>query len=148
MSDPLRLKAKDAEDLQIVSAMLQDALVPTGDMSFDRTALRFMFAASRFRWEDAEAASRCTPPVYEWVNCVVHVEGVRDVQYTGLDLTATGKIHELLAVFLEDGRLKLVFAGGAALRLQLDSWTVRLEDFGAPWPTMLPPQHAASQGTS
>lgn len=147
MSAPVRLKAKDAEDLQVISAMLQDALVPTGDMSFDRAAQRFMLAASRFRWEDADVARHKAPPVYEWVNCVLHVEGVRAAQYTGFDLAETSTIHELLAVFPEAGHLKFVFAGDAALRLQADDWTVRLEDFGAPWPTLLPPQHAAGRET-
>ena len=47
----LKLRARDPEDLGIISACLQDALVPLADMVFQRTEKRFVLVANRFMWE-------------------------------------------------------------------------------------------------
>lgn len=141
MTEPLRLQARDAEDVRVISAMMQDAAVPVSEMSYDPVAGCFMFAASRFRWENAEAAAALAQPVYEWINSVLRVEGVRAVQCHRFDWHDRRKICELLALLPEDRRLTLAFAGEAEVRLDLGDWTVRLEDFGAPWPTTQRPRH-------
>jgi hypothetical protein len=62
MSDaPLKLSAADAEDLQVIAAICQDALVPVGEMAFLQDEKRFVLALNRFRWDQApegEAAQR------------------------------------------------------------------------------------------
>lgn len=148
MSDLLRLKAADSEDLQIVSAILQDALVPVCDVAYDPSTKQFAMAVSRFRWEKAEEAARKPQPVYEWINSLIRIDGVHEVKCMNFDLGAKGKIHELLALLLEQQYLTLVFAGGSQLRLTLDRWRLRLEDVGAPWPTAQCPCHDRSAEAS
>ena len=50
---------------------------------------------------------------------------------------------DLLTILLEDGCLRIIFAGGAQLRLKLGNWQLRIEDFGEPWPTVHQPHHPA-----
>ncbi|MEJ0062778.1 MAG: DUF2948 family protein [Alphaproteobacteria bacterium] len=142
-ADCLRLKAKDAEDMQIISAILQDAIVPVCDIAYEAAERRFVMAVSRFRWERTEAGQD-GKPVYERINCAVTVEGVTGVKCQKIDLAAKSVIHELLALILEGQAMLLVFAGGACLRLELGDWSARLEDFGAPWPTSNCPRHDPS----
>nr|WP_242480642.1 DUF2948 family protein [Rhodovibrio sodomensis] len=48
---PLKLRAYDREDFAVVSAVLQDALVPVIDMAWLPEEQRFALVANRFRWE-------------------------------------------------------------------------------------------------
>lgn len=137
MSEGLRLQARDAEGVAVMSAILQDAILAGRDMRYDAAAQSFQLAFSRFCWEAAAAA----PPVYERMNCALTVQGVTQAQTTGLEPGNKDLLHELLALVLEDNALRFVFAGGAQLRLQLAAWQLRLEDFGAPWPTEKCPSH-------
>ena len=53
MRGKLKLRAVTAEDLRLVSACLQDALVTVSDMNWFGAQLRFAVLANRFRWEAA-----------------------------------------------------------------------------------------------
>ena len=79
---PLRLKALDAEDLTVVSAAVQDAVFPIGEMRWQKDKRRFGLLLNRFRWEDAEAAKRADRPV-ERVQSVLAIEDVRKVVKSG-----------------------------------------------------------------
>ncbi|MFV0302320.1 MAG: DUF2948 family protein, partial [Paracoccus sp. (in: a-proteobacteria)] len=55
---PLVLKAEDAADLGVISALVQDAVLPASEMAHDPRARRLALLINRFRWEDAAAARR------------------------------------------------------------------------------------------
>jgi hypothetical protein len=165
VSQALRLRAEDGEDLQVVSAVLQDALVPVKEMEFLAKDHCFALVASRFRWENCSetAESPMRPDLeqegaggpkdefpdvafapcsaYERVNCGVRFEGVRQVRCRGFDRRDRGQILELLAIEAEPGAVVLVFSGGAAIRLEGTGVTCRMEDLGEPWPTHWRPRH-------
>ena len=48
----LKLRAVDAEDLRVLAAVLQDALVPLGDIAYQKRQKRVVLVANRFLWED------------------------------------------------------------------------------------------------
>ena len=48
----LRLLAEDEEDLKIISAHVQDAVVRVGDLAYLPKARRFALLLNRYRWED------------------------------------------------------------------------------------------------
>src|SRR3546814_17066585 len=50
---PFRVRAEDADDLAVVSAYLQDAVVPVAEIGYRPAEQRFVMVASRFRWEKA-----------------------------------------------------------------------------------------------
>jgi hypothetical protein len=58
----LKLRAEDDEDLGVISACLQDALIPLSDMEFLAAEMRFAFVANRFRWENCLPRLRSTSP--------------------------------------------------------------------------------------
>ena len=47
----LKLRAVSAEDVEILSALLQDAIIPGEDMTHDRTGRRFVMVVNRFCWD-------------------------------------------------------------------------------------------------
>jgi hypothetical protein len=164
MSGPLKLRAMDDEDLGVVSAFLQDAIVPLSEMEFVPGEKRFALVASRFRWEncpetadmpanasqvalpppgDASLAEGCTS--YERVSCGVAFEGVEAVRRRGLDPRDRGRILELLGMRIEAGAVTLEFAGAAALRLEGARITCRMSDLGDPWPAQSRPRHPGGE---
>jgi hypothetical protein len=137
---PLKLKGRDAEDVQVISAVLQDAIVPVCDMAWRPAENEFVMVVQRFRCEQDMASPEhgC-----ERVCSAVHVRGVESVQVRGIDLENRDVMLDLLAVMPEGKMLQFVFAGGGRVRLQLADWSMILEDFGAPWPVTQAPRHIA-----
>lgn len=138
---PLKLLARDAEDIQVVSATLQDALVPIHDMAFDAQKNEFMMAVSRFCWEKHNPEGQHLFQPCERVHCAVRVSGIQVVKTQQIDLSKRADILELLALVTDAQGLQLVFAGGPKLRLEGQGWSLKLEDFGEPWPAAKTPCH-------
>lgn len=147
----LRLRGEDAEDLAVISACLQDALVSVRDLAYDRDAATFMLAANRFRWEargkfEAGAA-------FERTLCGLVFETVSGVVYRGFQRRAEERILSLLAIKPgqtdETGQagvtIDLEFAGGATIRLSAAAIRCRALDFGDPWPTAWQPGHVLDE---
>jgi len=53
----LKLRAEDDEDLAVVSAFLQDALLPVAEMVYLPAEQRFVLVANRFMWERPPVAT-------------------------------------------------------------------------------------------
>lgn len=134
---PLKLRAEDAEDLAILSAALQDAAVPVSDMRYFPDDRRFMMAVSRYRWESdrAEASGG------ERITTAVIFDHVGRVRRRGIEQEDADRILALLAMEVGEGVVDLLFSGGAAVRLEIEKLSCRLDDFGQPWPTIFRPTH-------
>jgi len=137
MTHPLRLKATDPEDLAVISACLQDALVLVGDMAYQDDERRFVMVANRFQWE--------APPdeagQFARITTGISFEGVTAVNRRKIDLSRGDAILSLLAVQPGPGGLQLAFSDGAAIRLEVAAILCHLEDVGESWPTRWRPHH-------
>lgn len=141
----LRLRACDQDDLQVIAACLQDALIPLREMVYMADDRRFLAAFHRFQRETladpADLSDLCL------CQSVLKVDQVDAVQYRGLDGELDGIKFELLTVVAEPSgngggsTVTLVFAGDVALRLQVSELLVTLQDFGEPWPAGVAPNH-------
>lgn len=139
---PLKLRAVDKDDLAVMSAFLQDAVIPVMDASYLPAENRFVFVANRFRWEDADRdRSGHGKPVYERVHCGVCFEQVMGVRQLGLDQRRRGQIVSLLSLNVEDGKISLVLSAGATIQLEVDGIMCHLQDLDHPWPTHWRPTH-------
>jgi hypothetical protein len=144
-TEPLKLLATDGEDLAVMSAILQDALVQVGEMIWQRDQGRFVLVANRFRWEGRPEHDR-KGEIHERVHsglCVSHVTAVRR---RGFDPRHPTGLLSLLAIRHQpqDGgghAIDLTFAGGAEILLEVSELAVRLDDIDEPWPTRLQPTH-------
>lgn len=135
---PLRLVAADAEDLNALSAVLQDAVAKIGDFARLPRQRRFAFVANRFIWEARGGKAR--------VRSGCHFDDVTAVRQSNLRLDAPDAVVEILAVRFapaEDGAgtITIDFAGGGAIRLDVESVNAQLADISPPWPTRLKPAH-------
>jgi hypothetical protein len=144
---PLRLVAQDVDDLKVISALVQDAVLPVTELKLDAKRRRFAMFLNRFRWEDREPAER-VGRAYERVRSVLVVEDVRKVQSMGFDRTDPELVLSVLSMEFvpgEDGagRLTVTLAGDGALALEVEALEVRLEDVTRPYraPSGKVPRH-------
>jgi DUF2948 family protein len=138
MADPLKLRAEDEEDLAVISAILQDALVAVGEMAWLPEEKRFVLVANRFRWEPAAVGPR---PDNERRMSGLRIDGVISVQRRGFTPRDSERLLVLLAIRPEAGALFLDFAGGSSIRLEVERILCHLDDLGEPWPTRFRPRH-------
>jgi hypothetical protein len=140
-----RVRAESLEDLEIVSTMLQDAIVPISEIAYQRWDKRFALMTQRFRWETlsegASGSSATTRPPYERIFCALRIENVTAVQTNGIDLSERAQMLELLSLHVADGILDLAFADSKTIRLSTTRLSCRAEDIGEAWPTTLHPEH-------
>ena len=152
---PIKLRARDPQDMKVVSAMLQDATLRPVDMTYIGREKRFVMVVNRFRWEHPEAELPDEPepdddarfeevgqrPLFERVNAGVCFDRVRRVRIQGLDLGDREQMLSLLAVDVRPRTITLIFSGGAMIRLEVSAIRCHLEDLGEPWPTPWRPSH-------
>ncbi len=137
---PLKLRATDGDDLAVLSACLQDAVVPVRDMTYLAQENRFAMVANRFRWETANGAP-VEGRIYERVHAGICFDQVTSVHQLGLDQKRRGQILSLLAVTGGDGGIELKFSAGVVIRLEVANIMCHLEDLDEPWPTQWRPAH-------
>lgn len=136
----LKLLALDAEDLEVISATTQDAVIRVGDMGYARADKRFALLMNRFAWEtDGKQGQR--------KRAALHFDRVESVQAAGINLESVEGVLELLAIrYLPqgegpDGVVELAFAGGGTVRLGVECLESRMQDLGAAWAAKLTPEH-------
>lgn len=144
---PLRLKAQDADDLTVLSALVQDAVFTRPDTRWDRSARRFAILLSRFRWEDVPQAERSHRD-FERVRAVLVVEDALRVQAAGLEDVDPDTVLSVLSLNWtagEDGtgKLDLTLAGDGAIRVHAETLEVILRDVSRPYaaPSGKAPHH-------
>ena len=152
MTDPLRLKVSSGEDLQVLSALLQDAIIPGEDMVFARADQRFILVANRFCWEvpplDGVTSSE-GKPVHERRLCGICIRHVTAAQHHNWPDMRQDALFNLLALRHVDMAeqagegvgLQFEFSGGSSLRLLTDEIDIMLADLDAGHPTSLQPAH-------
>ena len=143
----VKLAATDQEDIAVLSALLQDSVIPISEMIYLAAESRFALVANRFRWEDA-SAEKISGQIYERVCCGVTFDRVTAVRRRNFDQAQRGQMFDLLALQATIAYVDLVFAGGATIRLEVEKIQCHAEDFGDPWPTQWRPEHDLSEGSA
>jgi len=129
---PLRLRALDADDLSVISALVQDSVFPGSEMRFARKDRRFAVLLNRFRWEDA-AGAEARKRGYERVQSVLVIEDVLSVKSQGVQPGDGDTVLSLLSVTFEPGEdgtghVVLTLAGDGAVSCAVEALEVVLRD--------------------
>ena len=136
----LKLLALDSEDLEVISATTQDAIVRVADMGYAQADKRFALLMNRYAWEEGGKKGQRR-------RTALHFDRVEAVQAAGINLESQEGALELLAIrFLPTsdpaGTVELSFAGGGTVRLTVECLEARMQDLGAAWAAKLKPEHA------
>lgn len=137
----LKLLALDGDDLAVISAHVQDAVVRVADMGFARADGRFALLLNRYDWESGTARNKGLRK-----RAALHFDRVLSVASAGIDTNARDGVLELLAVSFNEadtpaGTVELAFAGGGTVRLEVECLEARLQDLGAAWSARAQPRH-------
>ena len=138
----LKLVAADAEDLGVISARLQDAVVKLKNFLWLPRKRRFAAVVNRLQWETGGRTR---------VRAGLHFDGVLKVQSQKVKLGAGEAVVSLLALNFkpnggEDpgGVIEIVLAGGGVLRLTVECIDAELVDMTAGWAARGTPDHESS----
>ncbi len=146
---PLRLLAETEEDLTVISALVQDAVLPITETRWDPDKREFAMLINRFRWEDAvETADGRRQRPYERARAVLLVRDVKKAVSQGVGKTDRDLVLSLLNLSFEpaeapEGRVVITLAGDGALALDVECLNVSLVDVTRPYvaPSGSRPQH-------
>jgi hypothetical protein len=137
-----KLTALDAEDLAVVSAHMQDAILSVGSMRYDRKQRQFVVVASRFAWEEPGEPKRRRSGLH-----FSRVLGVKTLNL--LDLPRDEALCLLSVTFAETdppaGEILLSFSGGSTIRLMVECLECQMADLGPAWDARSKPQHPLAQ---
>lgn len=143
----LYLAAFDAEGVEVISTLLQDAVFPITEMKWDPKTRRLSLLLNRFRWEDKDAADRQNRP-YERVQSLLVMGDVTAVASQGIDRANTETVLSVLSLIWEPGedgtgRHVLVLAGDGGIAAQAECIDVMLRDVTKPYvaPSGKAPDH-------
>ncbi len=135
----LRLTAQDGDDLAVISAQMQDAVLKLGDVSFNVKRRRFAFVANRFAWDAAPEKLRR--------RVGLHFGSVHGVKRSGFANAGGETILSLLAITYTEtespsGFVTLAFSAGHSIRLDVECLDCTMADLGPAWSTEHQPEHA------
>jgi hypothetical protein len=134
----LHLTAFDADDLPVLSAQMQDAVLKVGDMVFDHKRKTFACVANRFAWDALPEKTRRRAGLR--INHVLAARRLHPQAVSG------ATILSLLSISFQagdqiSGTLTLQFSGGHALAFDVEAVDIQLDDLGPAWGTSLEPHH-------
>ena len=125
----LRLSALDIEDLAVISAQMQDAVLLAGDMRYDPKRRQFVLLANRYAWDAAQAPQRRRTGL--------HFDRVLAVKTLNMGGLEKDEVMSLLSVTFAEieapgGEVLLSFSGGATVRLIVETDMGSLEALARP----------------
>lgn len=134
----MQLGALDAEDLGVISAHMQDAVLLVGDMVYHAKRKQFALVANRFAWDASETRQRRRSGL--------HFDRVLAVKSMNIRTAEKDAVLSLLAIGFEEddapsGSIVLTFSGGGSLRLQVECIEAAMKDLGPAWETLHTPAH-------
>lgn len=133
---PLRLIARAADDMPVLAALVQDAVLGATDLTYAKARRRFALMLNRFRWEDQAAALAARRP-YERVRALLVVEEVLAVRTQGIQRNADTVLSLLDVAFADTGEgagtVTLTFAGDGVIELQVEALEISLRDVTRPY---------------
>ena len=139
----LKLIARTEEDLRIISAHLQDAIISTKDIANLKKNKIFLMQLNRFMWEDVEKG------VFrknKRIRTILKFENVIEVNSKNISQNNKDKFLDFLAIECtqmpdENYEMKLIFSGDSVIKVVAEVIEVALDDQGEPWDTKNKPKH-------
>jgi hypothetical protein len=140
---PLKLVALDRDDLEVLSAHLQDAVLKAGDILWRPSERRVVIGLNRFDWE----AAHSTAPEFRRRSAALRFDRVLSCKALKLDKSKKDAVLNLLTVSFAErdppgGVVTLTFSGGGALRLDVECLEATVADLGGVWATSCCPDHS------
>ena len=139
----LKLIARTKEDLRVVSAHLQDAIVNINDIANLKKNKILLLQLNRFMWEDVEKGLFRKN---KRIRTILKFENVIKVKSRNINLARKDKFLDFLTIETNqmtdnNYEMKILFAGDSILKVTAEVIEVTLDDQGEAWDTKNKPKH-------
>ena len=139
----LKLIARTVEDLRVVSAHLQDAIVNINDIANLKKNKILLLQLNRFMWEDVEKGLFRKN---KRIRTILKFENVIKVKSRNINLAGKDKFLDFLTIETNqmtdnNYEMKILFAGDSILKVIVEVIEVTLDDQGEAWDTKNKPKH-------
>ena len=140
---PLKLQIRSVDDVSVLSALLQDALINSRDIHIDLNRAEIALIADRYCWEGDKTQA-------ERVLAGLRIGGVKAVQHKNMAVAGDETLfYNLLDIAYEKASeeqsyLIFTFSAGSAMRLQIDRLMMAFSDIAPPRPAIATPDHSHS----
>ncbi len=139
----LKLIARTVEDLRVVSAHLQDAIVNVNDIANLKKNKILLIQLNRFMWEDVEKGLFRKN---KRIRTILKFENVIKVKSRNINLAGKDKFLDFLTIETNqmtdnNYEMKILFAGDSILKVIVEVIEVTLDDQGEAWDTKNKPKH-------
>ena len=139
----LKLLATSDDDLRVIAAHLQDAIVSVKDIASLKKNRIFLIQLNRFMWEDVEKG------VFrknKRIRTVLKFDNVMSVLSKNIKTTNNKNFLDFLTIesnLLPDKsyEIKLIFSGDSVIKIKAEVIDVSLDDQGSSWETKAQPKH-------
>ena len=139
----LKLIAKTEEDLKVVSAHLQDAIVNASNIANLKKNKMLLMELNRFMWEDVEKG------VFrknKRIRTVLKFENVLKVYSKNINQSKKDNFLDFLTIETikmpdNNYEMRIVFAGDSVIKVISEVIEVTLDDQGNAWNTKNMPKH-------
>jgi len=147
--DELKLVVLDRDDIEVVSAHVQDALVRVADIFWQPREQRFVMALNRFDWMTAADSKAKSNADYRRCRTALRFERVIGCKCRNLDQSNKDARLNLLAVEFAErdapaGLVTMTFSGGGVIRLEVECLEAELADLGEIFAADACPNHFAA----
>ena len=132
----IHLYGSDIEDYEVLSALIQDAAIPTSEMKFDKVEKQFFLVCSRFSWE-----SRLQNKGNKRIVSGICFDNVIEVKKKNFPSFNSVNILNFLTLKKVTGFIELIFSNNILIKLVGNNISFRIDDLNKEWPTIFSPNH-------
>ena len=138
----MRLQATSPDDLKVLSALLQDSIVPIADILYTPSQKQVIMVLQRFRWELTKNAEAMGKPIgYQRCLCGLVIDKVEYMQTRQIDMNDRSQFLNFLTFCKSGQHLDLQCSDSKTMRLSVNGLKVTAKDIGESWPTTQCPKH-------
>ena len=139
----LKLIARTEQDINVVSAHLQDSIANISDIANLEKNKIFLMQLNRFMWEDVEKGIFRKN---KRIRTILKFENVLKVHAKNINQSKKDKFLDFLAIETikmpdHNYEMKIVFAGDSVIKIISEVIEVTLDDQGSAWETKNMPKH-------
>jgi hypothetical protein len=139
----LKLLATSEDDLKVIAAHLQDAIVSVQDIANLKKNRIFLIQLNRFMWEDVEKGIFRKN---KRIRTILKFDNIVSVSSKNIN----NRVSKIFLDFLtieskkmtdKSYEIKLIFSGDAVIKIKTEVIDITLDDQGSPWESKTQPKH-------
>ena len=143
----LNIGAFDTSDLEIVSSLIQDSILPASEIQWLPNSDKLALLVNRFRWEDKDIELSQGKTV-ERVQSLLMISHVKSVSSSGFSPKQKDKVLSILSISFDGddggfGNVLIILSGNGGIRVGVDALEINLRDVTMPYiaPSGTAPEH-------